>query len=310
MSKPVNRVTHWLPVTFLFLFLAACSEAPTANQPLPETAPTVSETQVTPEVPVTPSPAPEAAEKPVAPAKSPPQATPRVDRSTSKPISKRSEVVATASGQRIANLRPTYQTTPRMAGFSPDGNYFIYLESSRDTGAGIPKSQLQVIDVSANACIENGCLETSYREPEASLSLSEAEDELLKQSWKVRQTLKLTPPAKGESLPILSRSRNSEGTETILVRLAGEQEPLRLQLRQRQTGSEVERQTAMQLDVFYQGQRRSLDSLSNFRERVLDYSIREVRLSPDGKSIAVLITTTKPTFEGTLGTTLVQSFAL
>lgn len=197
-----------------------------------------------------------------------------------------------------------------MVGFSPDGNYFIYLESSRDTGAGIPKSQLQVIDVSANACIENGCLETSYREPEANLSISQAEDDLLKQSWKVRQTLKLTPPARGESLPILSRSRSPEGTETVLVRLAGEQEPLRLQLRQRQTGSEVERQTAMQLEVVYQGQRRSLDSLSNFRERVLDYSIREVKLSPDGKSVAVLITTTKPTFEGTLGSTLVQSFVL
>lgn len=54
MSKPVNRVTRWLPVTFLFLFLAACSEAPTANQPLPESTPTVSQTQVPPEEQVTP----------------------------------------------------------------------------------------------------------------------------------------------------------------------------------------------------------------------------------------------------------------
>ncbi len=66
----------------------------------------------------------------------------------------------------------------------------------------------------------------------------------------------------------------------------------------------------MVLEVDVHGQRRSLDSLNDFRPWVLDYSIREVHLSPDGQHMAILITATRPTFEGTPGTTLVQGLKL
>lgn len=192
-----------------------------------------------------------------------------------------------------------------MAGFSPDSNYFIYLESSRDTGAGVPKSVLQLVDVASNRCVENGCIETRYGEKEAETHTAEAETDLLKQTWKVRQDLNLTPPIAGTEIPILSRSRAVDGSETVTIRLHNSQ-PLQLRLRQKSTQDRA----SMQLRVNYNGQERSLDSLNNFRDYVLDYSIRQVTLSPDGKRVAVLITATKPTFEGTLGTTIVQGFAL
>jgi predicted secreted protein len=193
-----------------------------------------------------------------------------------------------------------------MSGFSTDGNYFIYLESSRDTGAGIPKAALQLVNVASNRCVENGCIETRYGEEEAATETAEAETALLKQTWKVRQDLNLTPPVAGTDLPILSRARAADGTETVTVKPT-DTSP-RLQLRLRQTSAQDK--AAMQLEVTYDGQQRSLDSLSNFRTNIMDYAIRKVTLSPDGKRVAVLITTTKPTFEGTLGTTLIQGFAL
>jgi predicted secreted protein len=191
-----------------------------------------------------------------------------------------------------------------MTGFSPDGNYFIYLESSQDTGAGIPKSVLQLVQLDANRCVEDACVETHYSEKEAGVKIAEAESELLKQTWKVRQDLNLTPPAAGIDLPIVSRSRAANGSETVTIRLNNRD--LQLQLQQKSTQDKA----SMQLGVRYDGQQRSLDSLNNFRDNVLDYSIRQVKVSPDGKRVAVLITAVKPTFEGTLGTTVVQGFAL
>jgi predicted secreted protein len=199
-----------------------------------------------------------------------------------------------------------------MAGFSSDGNYYIYLESSRDTGAGIPRSTLQVVNLSSSSCVENGCLETRYGEADANLSLPEVEQDLLRRTWRLRQELNLTPPTNGAALPVLSRSRTPDGSETVTMRLPNTDQPLQLRLRQKQItdGTMGKDRAAMQLEVVHQGQRRSIDSLDNYRDRVLKYSIREVRLAPDGTSIAILITATKPTFEGTLATTLVQGVEL
>ncbi len=170
----------------------------------------------------------------------------------------------------------------------------------------MPKSALQLVNMASNRCVENGCVETHYGEKAAGTDTTDAEAELLKQTWKVRQDLKLTPPVSGTAVPIVSRSRAADGSETVTIRLSDTGQPLRLHLRQKIAADKA----AMQLDVVYNGQQRSLDSLSHFRDYVLDYSIREVKLSPDGKRVAVLITATKPTFEGTLGTTLVQGFEL
>lgn len=303
MRQPSQTIVRWVPSVLALMLLAACSQTlpnQTANAPSPITA--------QPEAsPATPS------------AIAPPRSNspfPSASVSQSKPAiapvplhSPQAPIASTSAAKPLPLERtPTFRATPRMAGFSPDGNYFIYLESSRDTGAGVPKSALQLVNIESNRCVDNGCVETRYGEKEAgidTMSTTDAEADLLKQTWKMRQGLNLTPPVAGTDIPILSRSRAVDGSETVTIRLHDSQ-PLQLHLRQKSAQDKA----SMQLGVNYNGQERSLDSLNHFRDSVLDYSIRQVTLSPDGKRVAVLITATKPTFEGTLGTTIVQGFTL
>ncbi|QZZ20661.1 DUF2259 domain-containing protein [Leptothermofonsia sichuanensis E412] len=222
-----------------------------------------------------------------------------------------SSLVATNAHPSLV-VSPTFHTSERMAGFSADGSHFMYLESSRDTGAGIPKSTLQVVNIAANHCVQDGCKQTQYGEADAGLEMAVAENSLLQLTWNLRQALQLTPPAPGTKLAIVSRSHTPDGTETVTARLNNSNQVLKLRLRQQQLGSmdQGNIRAAMQLEVNDNGQWRSLDSLNHYREWVLGYSIRELRLSPDGETVVVLVTATKPTFEGTLGTTLVQGFEL
>ncbi|MBD2020393.1 DUF2259 domain-containing protein [Leptolyngbya sp. FACHB-36] len=287
-----QTIFPWFPSVVLVL-LAACAPSEPPQSKISPSAPVLEPAQ-----PASPQPSPP-------PIVKRPTLSPSVKQSPENRVASSPSPNAAPSNP-TAPRQPTFRTAERMAGFSADGRHFIYLESSRDTGAGIPKSSLQVVDVSSGACATNGCLETRYREADAERTIADAEADLLKQSWKVRQDLKLTPPVTGTELPLTARSRTPDGTETVSVRLNdGKLLQLRL-LQKRQTADD---RAAMQLAVTYDGQQQSIDSLDNFRN-VVDYSIRSVRLSPNGSRIAVLITAAKPTFEGTLGTTIVQGFEL
>lgn len=300
MRQHSQTVLRWVPTALALGLLAACSQSPQTQvseppDPIavqPDASPTPTASAIAPLE--NPSPTPSV---------SPRQPKPSI---ASAPAKQPQAPIASAPAAKPLPLErtPTFRATPRMTGFSPDGNYFIYLESSQDTGAGIPKSVLQLVQLDANRCVEDACVETRYSEKDAGMKITEAEAELLKQTWKVRQDLNLTPPAAGIDIPIVSRSRAVDGSETVTIRLNNRD--LQLKLQQKSTQDKA----SMQLGVTYDGQQRSLDSLNNFRDNVLDYSIRQVKVSPDGKRVAVLITATKPTFEGTLGTTLVQGFAL
>lgn len=326
MLKTIDQTVRWLSPALLFLLLSACSQKITPQSPTADSAvPTTEITTTSPQSVVTPVPQSEKGDSSAEPASTsdktiiaetelptPEKASSKKNPSAAPP---QSTPAITKSPIALDSLKPTFRTSERMAGFSADGDYFIHLESSRDTGAGIPKSKMQVVALDSNACIQGGCLKTRYGESDSDLSLKVAEDSLLQQTWSIRQDLQLTPPAVGESLPVLSRSRTADGTETMTVRLANHQ-PLQLRLQQKripaqQTGQEFTKdRAAMQIEVNYNGQRRSLGSLDQFRDWVLDYSIRDVKLSPDGKHIVVLVTAMEPTFEGTLATTVVQGFEL
>lgn len=297
MRQHSQTVLRWVPTALALVLLAACSQSPQApvseapgsiaSQPEASPTPTASVT-----VPPESKPSPSVSANPPKPS------------ATTAPAKHPQAPIAAAPAKLLPLERtPTFRATPRMTGFSPDGNYFIYLESSQDTGAGIPKSVLQLVKLDSNRCVADACVETHYSEKEAGMKMSEAESELLKRTWKVRQDLNLTPPVAGIDIPIVSRSRAADGSETVTIRLNNRDLQLHLQQKSAQD------KASMQLRVSYDGQQRSLDSLNNFRDNVLDYSIHKVKLSPDGKRVAVLITATKPTFEGTLGTTLVQGFA-
>jgi predicted secreted protein len=208
---------------------------------------------------------------------------------------------------------PSQRTLQKKAGFSSDGRYYLYLESWRDLGAGIPKSALQVVDVVKNACVETGCTETQYGEVDAGLSLAVAEKNVLQQTQTLRQNLQLETPAAGTNLTITQRSRTPDGTETATVNLGTGKPTMQIQLQQTATvssmfgGTAPKDQASMQMQVTYGSKTRAL-GLS--QDGTISFSIREVVLSPNGKSIVVLLTSTQRAFEGTLGKTLVQGLEL
>jgi predicted secreted protein len=210
---------------------------------------------------------------------------------------------------------PTFWSIQRLSGFSADGRHYIHLESSRDTGAGIPKSVLQLVDVERNACNADLCLETRYGEHQSDWSIAQAELDLLRQTWPLRQTLQLANPTAGQTLTVVARSQEPQGTETWTLQTASLPHPITLRLRQQHRtvaypdGHEIP-QTAMDLELEYQGQRQVMGSLEQPQAWVLHYALREVKLSPQGDRLVVLLNVTKPTFEGTLATTLVQGFGL
>ncbi len=235
--------------------------------------------------------------------------TPIADATPAPPVERSQTTAPVAAAPNIA----TYTPQQAMAGFSSDGQYFMILESWRDTGAGIPHAAMQTVQLSSNTCVAQGCARTRLSESQSNQTTDFAENSLLQQTQDLRQSLQLTSPTPGQVLPIQQRSRTANGTETVRVQLANQQ-PLTLTLRQQQGvrrdgDAEIE-QAAMQLEVMVNGQRRSLGSLRNLQDWQVAYTIREVRQSPDGKTIAVLITAAERAFEGTLGLTRVQGFSL
>ena len=211
-----------------------------------------------------------------------------------------------------------FTSMPRLSGFSADGRHYIHLESSRDTGSGIPASRLQVVAMADNRCVAQSCLATRYAEAQASVSLAQTELDLLQKTWTLRQALQLAVPQAGQTVQVLSRSRTADGTEILTLKLAEREQSLELHLHQFHNPSrnprDVQKTTTQRhtfaLELIHDGQRQQVDIVDRFQAQGLDYSIREVKLSPRGDRLAVLLTATLPTFEGTLATTLVQGFEL
>ena len=217
------------------------------------------------------------------------------------------------SSGALANV---FRTTQRLSGFSPDGSHYIHLESYRDTGPEIPLALMQIVDVRSNSCVEKGCIKTEYGKDSAQLPVKAAEDDLLKRTLYLRQTFKLTYLKTGIPLPIIARFKEEDGTETVFAPLNNQGSILQVRLQQKYVpsvvrgGSDNVDRAAMRLQVNANYRKLTLGSLDNFREAVLKYSIRELRLSPNKDGVVVLIDMTKTTFDGVLQTTLVQSFPI
>jgi predicted secreted protein len=214
-------------------------------------------------------------------------------------------------------LATVFKTSRRLSGFSPDSHYYIYLESARNSVTDVPTAQIQIVDVETNSCVKNGCLKTEYDNSSSSLSNQAAEYDLLKKTLQLRHDLKLTQLKVGTELPIISRSTKPNRTETVKVRLNNQTQPLQINLEQNYIPSNWSRRgfgdterASMRLVINYNYRKLTLGNLDNYREAVKEYSIREVRLSPDERNIVVLIDMTQPTYEGVLESTFVQSFPL
>lgn len=222
----------------------------------------------------------------------------------------------TAAIESVDFSAPSQRTLQKNAGFSTDGRYYLYLESWRDLGAGIPKSALQVIDVAKNACVETGCIETQYGEVDAGLSLEIAESKLLQQTQTLRKDLQLKSPTTGTNLTIEARSRTPNGTETVTVNMGAGKPAMKIRLQQTATvspmfgGTAQKDQAFMQMQMTYGAKTKAIRSMNEPQAWTVGFSIREVVLSPNGKNVVVLLTSTQRAFEGTLGKTLIQGFEL
>lgn len=213
-------------------------------------------------------------------------------------------------------LATIFKTSRRLSGFSTDSRHYIYLESSRNSVTEVPTAQIQIVDVVTNACVKDGCIKTEYDRSSSNLSNQVAEDDLLKKTLLLRQTLQLTQLKVGLQLPIISHSIKPDKSETVQVRLNNQKQPLQIRMQQKylppvSAGGYVGvERAAMKLVITYNYRQLTLGDLNNYREAVQKYSIRDVRLSPNRKNVVVLIDMDQPTYEGLLQTTLVQSFPL
>jgi predicted secreted protein len=233
------------------------------------------------------------------------------------PIPSVSQQDQQARDQQASSEAPdsaTFMAMPRLSGFSADGRYYLHLESSRDTGAGIPKSSVQLVEIATSRCVVGGCLATQLGEAQADWSLARTELALLQQVWPLRQAAGLSIAQAGTSLPSLSRSRDPQGAERWVFRLPGQELPTELRLwsleppKVRSPGF-LEEPVEMVLELRHPGQKSGRQTLQ-FPITAQRASIREVRLAPTGDRLVVLLTTSQPTFEGVLSTTVVHGFSL
>ncbi len=213
-------------------------------------------------------------------------------------------------------LADVFKASKRLAGFSADSRYYIYLESAKNSVNEVPIAQIQIINLATNSCQPNGCIKTESNDS-SNTTFKAAEDDLLKKTLSMREKLNLTNLKEGIRLPMISHSSKSDGSETLQFRVNNPKEPLQILLQQRfiasvlspRGSSDVDR-AAMRLVINYKNRRLTIGDLNNYREAVKRYSIREVRLSPNKRNVIVLIDQRQPTYEGVLLTTFVQSFPI
>jgi predicted secreted protein len=214
-------------------------------------------------------------------------------------------------------LATVFKASRRLSGFSTDSSHYIYLESSRNIVTEVPLAQIQILNVKTNSCEPNGCLKTDYDNSSSNLSNHAAEDDLLKKTFSLRQNFGLNRLKVGTSLPIISHASKADRSQTIQVRLPSQKEPLQIRLEQKyipsilspRGSSDIER-ASMRLVISNKNHQLTIGNLNNYREAVKNYSIREVRLSPNGRNVVVLIDMTQPSYEGVLQSTFVQGFPL
>lgn len=210
------------------------------------------------------------------------------------------------------------KTQARLAAFSADSKHYIYLESYQQPITEIPKAYLQIFQVDKNVCVPKGCVSTDLGDDFAGKNLKVAEDNLLNQTEELRDELDLSRYLKtGISLPIISaKNIDKKGLDRVIVKLNEKGDNLILFLQQRQIKSIVQNgrsdisRSSMRLIAFFNYRRLTLGSLYDFKEGVSKFNIREVYLSPDRQKIVVLLNMMRPTAEGEVQTTLVQSFPL
>ncbi|MFW6296541.1 MAG: DUF2259 domain-containing protein [Halothece sp.] len=211
-------------------------------------------------------------------------------------------------------LAEIFKTSHKLSGFSTDSEHYIYVETAQDPVSDEPQGYLQIVDVANNSCVSNGCIDTDYLNASSSSS-SEAANELLEETAYLRYQLKLNNPSPGRRLAAIAHKSDARGVDIYDFRLPNG-EILTLRMLQRSipsvvNGGDAPRdQAALGLDVTHNWRTRTLSSLNNYREGIIRYKLREVRLAPNGKNAVIIFNVIRPASMGAMQGTLVQSFAL
>jgi hypothetical protein len=168
----------------------------------------------------------------------------------------------------------------RSAGFSPDGNYFVLTDAIGGFPL-LPEARIFVVEVATNDCAPGGCesLEGEFdSEDDEDVVLSRLEES----TSPLRERLGLVPPQATKRFAPRSLA------EDLFAYDIGDQS-IEVLLRQDNVGDIGDRKSSLQLEVRAGGIVRELDSLEHYRDEIVGYRLGDLYLSPDGKSIAIVV---------------------
>lgn len=168
----------------------------------------------------------------------------------------------------------------RGAGFSADGRYFVLA----DAIGGFPlqpEARIFVVEVASNDCVPGGCqsLEGDWdsdADEIAVLSRLEASTAPL------REGLGLVPPQDAQRF-----APRSLGEDLVAYDIGDR--TVEVLLRQDTVGDIGEWKSSLELEIRAGETVRELDSLDDYREGIFGYRLRDLYLSSDGKSIAIVV---------------------
>jgi predicted secreted protein len=187
-------------------------------------------------------------------------------------------ILLASFGLTISQVSATVDWNLDMLGFSSDSKFFILVESITEAGSGIARARIMIIDVASNKCVRGGCVSASgsKKNPRTEKAVLR---KVYRKTWKLRRRLRLTPPKLGykTSGPILY-----EQCKTVYV-----YQNQKIHVRMRQNIRP--KKASVQLEVSIGDTTKTLDSLNNYRNYVQKYNLSRLFLSPNKKSIAILI---------------------
>lgn len=190
----------------------------------------------------------------------------------------------------------------KMLGFSSDSQFFVLTESVIEDGSGIASAKIIIADVATNKCVSGGCFSREGSEEDTEQQVLH---KIYQKTWKLRKKLKLTPPRTGYQAKKLKANYYRHDNLKIYVDMRQKTVPGPYEFHER---------AAVQLTVSAVGKKgkvtKVLDSLSNYRQDVQKYELGRLFVSPDKKSITILVRVFFRGFEGPDIRTIVQTAKL
>jgi len=220
-------------------------------------------------------------------------------------------VLLASIGLTISPVSAAVDWNLDMLGFSSNSQFFVLAESVVEDGSGIPRAKIIIADVATNHCVQGGCLESRGSDNGGDTE-QDALQKIYQQTWPLRQKLGLTPPQTGylANGPFFGEDDNtahySYNDRKIYVTLLQKTVP---------GEDDFHQKAAVQITINTSNEtshhvEKVLDSLNNYRENAQKYQLGRIYVSPDRKSVAILVHVFYRGFEGYDIRTIVQTVQL